>query len=398
MTRKAEAPRGLGFANYKMIDDLPAFRAALLDWYAAHARDLPWRRTRDPYEVWVSEVMLQQTTVAAVVPYWERFLARFPTVEALAAAEEADVLRLWEGLGYYSRARNLHAAAKAVVARGGWPRSVEGLRELPGVGRYTAGAVAAFAFDLPAPIVEANTLRLYARLLAYRGDPRATAGQRVLWDFAARIVAPVEAGRFNQALMELGGTVCTVRDPACGRCPVSRWCGAFAEGSQAEIPPPKVRPKITDVTEATVAVRRTDGAVLLRRRGADERWAGLWDFPRFEPPAALTADLPPVDAKRPALTGMAETGPLRDWLADAVADQTGVQCAVGEPSREIRHGVTRFRIRLLCCEARRTGGRLKRGEELRWVSLRELTDVPLSKTGRQFAGSLADLSRGAAPP
>ena len=387
-----------GPAGPRLWGHPPAFRAALLDWYAAHARDLPWRRTRDPYEVWVSEVMLQQTTVAAVVPYWERFLARFPTVELLAAAEEADVLRLWEGLGYYSRARNLHAAAKAVVARGGWPRSVAGLRELPGVGRYTAGAVAAFAFDLPAPIVEANTLRLYARLLAYRGDPRSTAGQKVLWTFAERIVPPTDAGRFNQALMELGGTVCTVKAPACGACPVSRWCGAFAEGSQAEIPRPKVRPKVTNVTEATVAVRRADGAVLLRRRGGDERWAGLWDFPRFEPPAVLTADLPPFDVKRPALTGMAETGPLRDWLAEAVAEQTGVRGAVGEPAREIRHGVTRFRIRLLCCEARRTGGRLKRGEELRWVSRPELTDVPLSKTGRQFAGSLTDLSRGGGSP
>ena len=377
---------------------LAEFRAALLAWYAAHARDLPWRRTRDPYRIWVSEVMLQQTTVAAVVPYWERFLARFPSVEALAGADEADVLRLWEGLGYYSRARNLHAAARAVVERGGWPETVEGLRELPGVGRYTAGAVASFAFDLPAPIVEANTLRLYARLLAYPDDPRSTEGQATLWAFAERLVPETGAGVVNQALMELGGTVCTPKEPACGACPVSRWCGAFAAGLQGSIPPPKVRPKITEVTEATVAVRRADGAVLLRRRADDERWAGLWDFPRFEPPAELTAAVPPVptDARQRTLPLEHDAGPLRDWLAEAVREQTGVRCAVAEPLAEIRHGVTRYRIRLLCFAAERTGGRLKSGVPLRWEKPAGMGVLPLSKTGRQFANRLADLSGGGA--
>ena len=370
---------------------LAPFRAALLAWYARVARDLPWRRDRDPYRVWVSEVMLQQTTVAAVIPYHARFLAAFPTVGALAAAEEAAVLRLWEGLGYYSRARNLHAAAKAVVARGGWPETVGGLRELPGVGRYTAGAVASFAFGLPAPIVEANTLRLYARLLCYDGDPRSTAGQRVIWNFAERIVQADDPGTLNQALMELGGTVCTVKAPACGECPVRDWCGAFAAGKQDVIPPPMVRPKVTDVTEATVAVRRADGAVLIRRRGGDERWAGLWDFPRFEPPGELTADVPPVGRQRSLLDH--DDAPLRAWLAEGVRDQTGVRCEVGDPVAEIRHGVTRFRIRLLGFAAERTGGRLRAGGDLRWVKPSDMTDVPLSKTGRQFAGRIADLGR-----
>ncbi|NNJ27814.1 A/G-specific adenine glycosylase [Alienimonas chondri] len=383
--------------------DLPAFRAALLDWYAAHGRDLPWRRTRDPYPIWVSEVMLQQTTVAAVVPYWERFLEAFPTVEALAAAPESAVLRLWEGLGYYSRARNLHAAAKAVVERGEWPRSVEGLRDLPGVGRYTAGAVASFAFGLPAPIVEANTLRLYARLLAYRGDPRSSAGQAALWDFAERILPPspsesgesgsgVDPGLVNQAVMELGGTVCTVKEPRCGECPVSDWCGAFTTGLQSEIPLPKARPKITEVTEATVAVRRADGAVLVRQRDADERWAGLWDFPRFEPPSELTTNVPTLDARQPALPlGDGDT-PLLAWLSTAVQEQTGVRCEVGAGLLEIRHGVTRYRIRLLCYGGTRLGGRLRSGATMRWIQPAALTDLPLSKTGRQFATRLADLS------
>ena len=344
--------------------------------------------------------MLQQTTVAAVVPYYERFRARFPTVERLAGADEVDVLRLWEGLGYYSRARNLHAAAKAVVAAGGWPRTVAGLRELPGVGRYTAGAVASFAFGLPAPIVEANTLRLYARLLALDGDPRSTAGQRELWAFAERLVDGPEPARVNQALMELGGVVCTVKGPACGACPVSRWCGAFAAGKQHVIPPPKVRPRVTEVTEATVAIRDAAGAVLLRRRGDDERWAGLWDFPRFEPPAELTAEVPPVpaDPRQRTLPLGDAAGPLRGWLADAVREQTGVRCDVGEPTLEITHGVTRFRIRLLCCLGERTGGRRRAGAELRWARPTALRDLPLSKTGRRFATRLADLSGEAAAP
>ena len=374
-------------------DDLPPFRTALLGWYREHARDLPWRRDADPYRVWVSEVMLQQTTVAAVIPYHQRFLAAFPTVEALAAAAEADVLRLWEGLGYYSRARNLHAAAKAVVARGGWPESVEGLRELPGVGRYTAGAVASFAFGLPAPIVEANTVRLYARLLCYDGDPRTTAGQRALWAFAERLVACDEPGLMNQAVMELGGTVCTVRDPACGECPVSAWCAAFAAGRQHDIPPPKVRPKVTDVTEATVAVRRPDGRVLVRLRGGSERWAGMWDFPRFEPPADLTEGHPPAGRQKSLLD--ADDPPLRAWLADAVHRQTGVRCEVRPAFGEIKHGVTRFRIRLLLFQAVRTGGRIKPKDDVRWVTNEELATLPLSKTGRQFAQRIADLP---APP
>ena len=166
--------------------DYSSFRRKLLNWYARHARDLPWRRTTDPYHIWISEIMLQQTTVTAVIPYFERFLARFPSVSDLADAPEIDVLRLWEGLGYYSRARNMHRTAKAVIERhsGIFPQDLPSLQALPGIGRYTAGAIASFAFDLRAPIVEANTLRLYCRLLGYDGDPRSKEGQEILWSFA----------------------------------------------------------------------------------------------------------------------------------------------------------------------------------------------------------------------
>ena len=257
-------------------------RRGLLAWYAGHARKLPWRETADPYRIWISEIMLQQTTVPVVVDYFRRFIARFPTVVSLACAPLDDVLRLWEGLGYYSRARNIHKAAAMIVSEHGGqlPDDLNALMRLPGVGRYTAGAIFSLAFNRPAPILEANTRRLYCRLLAYGGDPRKTEGRRLLWDFATCIQPRKEPARLNQALMELGATVCTPREPACNVCPVRSACGAFAAGVQNEIPRRASRLEITRLTEAAVAVCHKN-RWLLRRCGPNERWAGLWDFPRF---------------------------------------------------------------------------------------------------------------------
>ena len=192
---------------------LRSFRRRLPAWFDRHARKLPWRRNHDPYAVWVSEIMLQQTQVGTVVSYFDRFLAAFPTIEALAAADEQDVLRLWEGLGYYRRARQLHKAAKIIVAEhaGNFPRNPEIVRRLPGIGRYTAGAILSIAFDARQPILEANTLRLLSRLLAYDGDPRSTEGQRLLWAMAEAVLPRRGSGRMNQALMELGSEVCAAR-------------------------------------------------------------------------------------------------------------------------------------------------------------------------------------------
>ena len=208
-------------------------RRKLAEWYEHGHRDLPWRQTRDPYRILVAELMLVQTTVAAVIPYYERFLARFPTAEALAAADEADVLKAWEGLGYYRRARQLREAARAIVRDhgGSVPADVEALRALPGVGRYIAGAVLSLAFDRPAPIVEANTQRVLARWLAWPEDLQTPASRARLWQAAERLVPPDGAGRFNQAFMELGATVCTPRAPLCLVCPVAAECRARARGS-----------------------------------------------------------------------------------------------------------------------------------------------------------------------
>jgi A/G-specific adenine glycosylase len=366
MSRKdSEIP---GFSRAWNGRQLAAFRRRLLRWYDEHGRDLTWRRSRDPYRIWISEIMLQQTTVAAVVPYFERFLDRFPAVGELAAADEREVLRHWEGLGYYSRARNIHKAARVLVAEHGgrFPESVDELQQLPGIGRYTAGAIASFAFDRPAPIVEANTLRLYCRLLGYDGDPRSSRGQKVLWEFAGRVVSTESPGRFNHALMDLGATVCRVTEPDCPACPVKQHCAAFREGTVAGIPVPAKKPEITELTEAAVVVRK-NGRVLLRQCRPGERWAGLWDFPRFG-----------VECEKPAET---------EVLAQ-LHEKVGIAAVVQSRLEDIRHSVTRYRIRLLCFTADFVSGRVAATSGTHWVPVAALDDYPLSVTGRRIAESV----------
>ncbi len=354
-----------------------SFRRRLLAWYAEHARDLPWRRSNDPYRVWLSEVMLQQTTVAMAAPHFERFTKALPTIERLAAAEEQQVLRLWEGLGYYRRARGLHAAAKQIVAEHGGevPRDVPTLMRLPGIGRYTAGAIVSQAFDIPAPILEANTIRLFSRLVGYRGDPAKGEGQRLLWRTAEELLPRTGAARFNQALMELGSLVCTPTAPKCDQCPVVAHCAAFKLGLQHEIPRMAARAKPTAVREAAVVVRK-NGAVLLRQCGAGERWAGLWDFPRFQ-----------LDGQGPLF--------VRKELAAGVHGQTGVTVEPGNLLATLKHGVTRYRITLECYAARFKGGRVQSSPEalVRWTPQNELAELPLSVTGRKIVGLLAKTPR-----
>lgn len=371
-------------AEFPAADWRRQLQRRLLAWFPRHQRDLPWRRSRDPYGVWISEIMLQQTQVVTVVPYYERFLAAFPDVRSLAAAPEHEVLRLWEGLGYYRRARQMHRAAQVLVAEhgGAFPRSAERIRELPGIGRYTAGAIASIAFDLPEPILEANTVRLLSRLLAYRGDPAGTAGQRVLWDAAAVLVPAKQAGTFNQALMELGSLVCTPREPDCPGCPLQSLCAARRQGLEAELPRKAARRASTPVREAAVVVRRGT-RVFIRKRAAGERWAGLWDFPRFP------LDDAPQAGERGTKVPRAQAN-LREQLVTRTRDLTGLTIEPGEQLATIKHGVTRFRITLECYAAELlAGGRRLRRDECRWVEPAELADYPLSMTGRKISRLLA---------
>lgn len=350
-----------------------SFRRALVRWYARHARDLPWRRPGSAYRIWVSEIMLQQTQVATVGPYFRRFIAAFPTVRALAAADEREVLRCWEGLGYYRRARQMHRAARQIVADHGgrFPRDVRALRALPGIGRYTAGAIASIAFDIRTPILESNSLRLLVRLTAYIDNPHNAAGQRRLWQAAEQLLPRRGVGTFNQALMELGSQVCTPRDPACRHCPLAALCAARAANLQDSIPPRKTRPPTESVHEAAVVVWHGD-RVLLIQRGPDERWAGLWDFPRF-----------PIAARDP-------TALERELIAEVKRRTDTVVRPTGHLAT-IRHGVTRFRITLQCHAATYVSGRLRRSgnDSAKWVSLADLNGYPLSATGRQL-GRLAE--------
>jgi A/G-specific adenine glycosylase len=346
-----------------------SLRRKLLAWYRANARDLPWRRSRDPYCVWISEVMLQQTQVATVREYFKRFVRALPDVATLAAADEQDVLRLWEGLGYYRRARQLHAAAQHIVDEyaGRFPQSVEELRRLPGIGRYTAGAIVSIAFDKRAPILEANSIRLISRLIAYRGEAMSAAGQRVLWRVAEEILPRANVAQFNQALMELGSLICTSSEPKCRQCPLSSLCEARLAGWESEIPAAKPRQEFIRLHEAAVIVRK-DGRVLMRRCGAGERWAGLWDFPRFG-----------LDSEDPLLASKEIVSKLRA--------QTGIACASPRLLTTMRHGVTRYKITLDCYQATHVRGRGRaRGESaVEWMPLANLAALPLSTTGRKIA-------------
>lgn len=309
----------------------------LLDWYDRHRRDLPWRRTDDPYPIWLSEVMLQQTRVETVLPYYHRFLERFPTVEDLAAASVDEVLAQWSGLGYYRRARQLHEAAGQVVERGGMPRTVEGLRELSGVGPYTAAAVASIAFGVPAGVMDGNVERVVSRLLATSADPKSAAGRRrLLRQVERELLDPDRPGDGNQALMELGATVCAPRQPRCLPCPLRPECRAAAEGDPESYPVLRKRRKSLRVRRA-VAVVGEDGVLLYRRPEASELLAGTWE-------------LPWVDAADPeGFEGGAEE------IAQGLAERYGGRFELEANLGEVRHGITHRSFTVEVWRGRRLG-------------------------------------------
>lgn len=251
----------------------------LLAWYAENRRDLPWRRDRDPYRVWVSEIMLQQTRVEAVIPYYERFLAALPDVSALAAAPEEQLLKLWEGLGYYSRVRNMKKAANQILSRGGFPRTAAELKQLAGFGDYTAGAVASIAFAQRAPAVDGNVLRVWARMARVGESVKApSVRRRCARDVLDAMPQDADPGLYNQALMELGATVCTPRSPRCLLCPVRAHCGAFAADEAEDYPIAEAQPA-RPVEEFTVYLIVEKGRALVRRRPDTGLLAGMWEFP-----------------------------------------------------------------------------------------------------------------------
>lgn len=349
---------------------LPSLRRRLLAWFDRNRRVLPWRLNRDPYRIWVSEVMLQQTTVAAVVPKFEQFLTAFPTLMDLAAASEHDVLRHWEGLGYYRRARHLHAAAVALVAdhSGTLPDDPAVWDALPGVGRYILGAVLSQAFDRRMPIVEANSLRVLCRLFGQTGDPKSGPIKEWLWETAESLLPAKRVGDFNQALMELGALICTPNGPKCGHCPLAEGCVAKRDELQESIPVKTKPPLATDVREVGILVRRAE-KLLLCRRPASGRWSNMWELPHGE----LTDGETHIAAAKRLLKGL-----------------TGVSAAIGAEWLTVRHTVTRFRITLVCLEADYRGGEFRSHfyTDARWVTATEMADYPVSSPQRRIAESL----------
>jgi A/G-specific adenine glycosylase len=314
--------------------DCRRLQRALLDWFAEYKRDLPWRRSRDPYSTWVSEIMLQQTQVATVVPYFERWIKRYPTVSVLAKANEDEVLKVWEGLGYYSRARNLIRGARQMVKKhqGKVPKDAALLRQIPGIGRYTAGAIASIAFDLPEPILDGNVIRVLCRIRDLAGDPRKAPLHEHLWSLARRLVTDTTAAHLNESLMELGATVCTRQNPQCSSCPLSRQCLAHKLGRASERPGVAQRPpELQKDVFIVLATRGQSHVLVLKQAKLAVHWADLWTFPYFE----RVSPSPPASQ-------------VRRWISEQL------QCTAKTPGAAVtgKYSITRFRFTYIAVQAK----------------------------------------------
>lgn len=326
--------------------------------------------------------MLQQTQVATVVDYYHRFLSAYPDVGSLAAADEQEVLRLWAGLGYYRRARQLHAAAKQIAQHSSqFPSTLAEIETLPGVGRYTAGAIASFAFDHPAPIVEANTQRLFSRLIRLEIDPRSREGQLRLWDFAQSLVEQTDfsPGSINQAVMEIGSQVCTPRNPSCHQCPLSKFCPTYADGLQASIPVVAPKKVITELTHVALLIRNR-GQLLMLKNNDDKWWAGLWDLPRVD-----ATELAKLRSHTPSSTSFS-TAEL-SWIANQFSQQHELECTVGEHHRTFKHAVTRYRITLHTFAASMES-RLKANSNFAWHRPASALELPLTAPAKKILSSV----------
>ncbi len=342
-----------------------SIRRKILFWYRKNGRDLPWRKTADPYRIWVAEIMLQQTRVETALPYYKTFLKRFPTVQALAKAPQDDVLKTWENLGYYSRARHLHKAAQIVVERfsGSLPEHVEELQTLPGVGGYTAGAIASIAFGKAVPAVDGNARRVLMRLFAVSTAMNRPAAVRQVEGIAENLVPESAPGAFNQALMDLASSLCTPRKPACGRCPLREDCRARREGIQAEIPRRPKKQRIPERQAVAVFVRDRKGRVLIVRRPGRGLLSALWKLPG----------------------GFLREGEApAEGLTRTVREEISVESEPQLPIGAVRHSYSHFRMLLHVFSGRIVRGRPRplRCGEVRWSAPEDLTSLAFSKADR----------------
>jgi A/G-specific adenine glycosylase len=334
----------------------------LIQWYEKNKRDLPWRRTHDPFAIWVSEIMLQQTQVDTVIPYYQRFLKAFPTVRNLAKADLSRVLKAWEGLGYYSRARNLHKASRIVLKDFGGriPDHPEDLLCLPGIGKYTAGAILSIAHNKDAPVLDGNVKRVLSRLFAISGDPASGKTGSLLWSLSESLVPKGHASDFNQALMDLGATVCIPKAPQCPRCPLKTFCMGRLSGNPEQYPSPKAKKKIPHI-EGVSAVIVNDGKVLLNRRASKGLLGGLWEFPNWK-----------VEGRE-----LDQRGKLRNRIKKKMGIKVEVKESIGTFKQTFSH--FRLTLHVYRCEAIDS---VNRG---RWTLVRALDRLPMSRIHRKIA-------------
>lgn len=350
-----------------------ALQNDLLDWYDQHAADLPWRENQDPYRIWLSEIMLQQTQVETVKPYFARFLSAYPTVEDLAAAPLSDVLKLWEGLGYYSRARNLHHAAQAIARDfgGKFPRTVEGLLNLPGIGRYTAGAIASIAFGEVAPVLDGNVIRVFSRLIDLPDDVTQPAVKERLWKLAEEWLPTERPGDYNQALMELGRTICKPRNPLCKECPIQAHCQAFAHGTQTQRPVKKAKAATPHYDVAAGIIWNTTGQLLIAQRPLDGLLGGLWEFPGGKLEAGET---------------------LPECLKRELQEELAIEVAVGDLYTVVQHAFTHFKITLHAFTCQYVSGEPQTigVRDWAWVTPDQLDSYSFGKADREVIRAMKE--------
>ena len=345
-----------------MLGNKSQFQNRLIRWYHTHARDLPWRRTRDPYKIWVSEVMLQQTQVDTVIPYYEKWMERFPTLLALAEAPLSEAMKLWAGLGYYRRVRMLHEGACYIVKNlsGTLPRQMEGLLKLPGIGRYTAGALMSIAFGQKVPILDGNVIRIITRTHAIDADVQKFKTLELLWHISETLVPAKVPGDFNQAMMELGATVCFPENPLCAKCPVRKHCAAHAKREET-VYPVKGHRVITQTKQTAALICWRGREVLLQKQPQDGRWGGLWMFPHWE------------SEKR-------------------MLQETGFRTPQLKRKMTVQHSFTKFRIQLSVFESL-LPYRPPVAVESRWVSLENLKDYAFPSPHLKIVGELTQHAR-----
>jgi A/G-specific adenine glycosylase len=355
----------------EQLQDIPGLHDALITWFEANKADLPWRRTKEPYAIWLSEIMLQQTQVTTVIPYYERFLERFPTVQSLAAAPVDDVLKQWEGLGYYSRARNLHRAAQMIMWEfgGKFPASLHDLLRLPGVGRYTAGAIASLAYGQDVSVVDGNVIRILTRLLDVAADVGQTPTKQTLWDVAEQLVPDGRAPAWNEGLMELGRRICTPKSPGCEACPIAIHCVARQAGTQHERPVKQPRAKTPHLDVTAAVITRDDGRILIAQRPADGMLGGLWEFPGGK--------------RKPGES-------LPDCLRREIDEELGIEIAVGGQIGTVRHAYTHFRMTLYAFRCEYVSGQPAAigCTDWAWVTLDELDQYAFPVTDQKIIAML----------